>query len=310
MVLNFFKGVAEVFSTLAKLLPNFPKFLMCFIKLLVISLVHMLLTIPGVDYVMIVWLNLRAYLLSAAARVIMPVLMFLFVALVALLDVLTADFTGTDTLGVKMHRVLSIFNTCLNDPRGWFSVRRWHRNNRFVRLFGVYPCMAPCYSGYEPAGTGLVCKRIARDSPEFCTAAAVTRVAEGMPYRPLPSFAVSSDQCVAREAEQLSGNQRLLVRIVCGQPEEYDNEYLRVPCFERYCARPTSDDVGPSTCSELVPYKSRQGPVGNQLLLIFLLLITGSKFFFTMVTSFRSKQLEFEQLSQSFLQDKARVDLT
>lgn len=308
--LDFLKGVGQVFSALARLIPNFPKFVICLVKLIVISVIHMLLLIPGIDHVVTFLIHLRRYLISLVVKLVFPILMFLFVAIVALIDVILGDFSGNDTLGARMHRILSLFNTCLNDPRGWFTVRRWHRHNRYTRLFGVYPCMSPCFPGYEPEGMsgGMLCKKMSVESPEFCTAAAITRVAEGMPYRPLPFVSVSADDCRTREAAQLSENQKLLVRTVCQQPDEYDNEFLRVPCFERYCAYPSSDDVGPSTCVNLVPYKSRKAPVHQQLVMIVLLLVTGAQFFFTMVTSIRAKQDEFVQLNQSFMQDKLRVD--
>lgn len=307
--LDLLKGVGMVFSALARLIPNFPKFVICMIKLIIITNLHMFLSIPGVDYVMTFLIHLLRYLIIVSIRIVFPVLMFLFVAIVALIDVIFGDFSGNDTVGARMHRILSLFNTCLNDPRGWFAIRRWHRHNMYTRLFGVFPCMSPCFSGYEPmpVSGGLLCKKVGLDSPEFCTAAAVTRVAEGMKYKPLPMVSVSSEDCRARESAQLSDNQKLLVQTVCQQPDEYDNEFLRVPCFERYCAYPTSDDVGPSTCANLVPYKSRKPSVNQQLLMIVVLMVAGAQFFFTMVTSIRAKQQEFVLLNQSFMQQQLRV---
>eukprot|EP00873_Tetraselmis_striata_P043786 jgi/Tetstr1/464050/TSEL_008855.t1 len=309
-IVKAFVTIGKVFAALAKLVTNFPKFLLCMVKLILISLLHMLMIIPGVDIFMTAVIHGVRYLLMVLTRIVFPILMFAFVAIFALVDVLLGDFTGGDTIGARMHRILSLFNTCLNDPRGWFSIRRWHRRNRFTRLFGVYPCMSPCYQGYEPMDMsgGLLCKKIGLDSPEYCTAAAVTRVAEGMKYYPLPAAEVSSPECREREAAQLSENQKILVRTVCQQPDEYENDYLRVPCFERYCAHPTSDETGPSTCVNLVPFKKRQGTGRQRTVMILILVISGSLFFFMMVTSIRAKQDEFVQLNQSFMQEKMRVD--
>jgi len=298
-----------VYAALAALIPFFPQAIICTVKVAVIATLHMLLLIPGLDSATTFFLHVGRYLLAAAVKSLFPAILFVGVACVWLVDAGTGKLAGPQNLGSRVHRVLSLFNTCLNDPRGWFSVRRWHRGNRHERLFGVYPCMSPCFRGFEPApgSGGLLCKRMSLDSPEFCTAAAVTRVAEGLRYRPLPKVAVSDEGCRAREASGLSEHQKLLVRTVCQQPDEFDNAFLRVPCFERYCARPGSEDEGPSTCAGLVPYRRRIPPAKQHVVALVLLLVVGAYYFFSMVTSFRAKQDKYAILSQSFLQEKMRV---
>lgn len=304
--------ITALFVTVSAIMPGFGRLLLCFIKLVIVSIAYMLFMLDPLAYAMTFQLHLARYLLAITVKLLVSLFMFLMVAIVAFIDVIIGSFTGSRaTLGVRLFRVLSLFNTCLNDPRGWFATRRWHRDNRFVRAFGVYPCMSPCFRGYEPLpmSGGLLCKKMSIDSPEYCTAAAVTRVAEGLAYRPLPAVAVSSDECRWREADTLSDNQKLLVRTVCEQPDEHDNDFLRVPCYERYCANPTPDDPAPSTCANMVPFKSRRADVKNQLIMIVVLLVAGAQYFFTMVTSIRAKQDEYMLLNQSFMQDKVRVDL-
>ena len=304
--------ITVLFVIVSAIMPGFGHLLLCFIKVAVIGLAYMLFTIDPIAYSMTFVVHLVKYLLAVIVKLLVSLLMFLMVAVVAFLDVIIGSFSGDrSTLGVRLFRILSLFNTCLNDPRGWFTMRRWHKDNRFVRAFGIYPCMTPCHAGYEPApmSGGLTCKKMSLDSPDYCTAAAVTRVAEGMAYRPLPKVEVSSDDCRWREAGTLSENQKLLVQTVCQQPDEYENDFLRVPCYERYCANPVPGDTGPSTCENLVPFKSRGADVKRQLLMIVVLLVVGSQYFFTTVTAIRAKQDEYTQLNQSFVQKQGRFDL-
>ena len=286
---SFFKGVADVFNALATLIPNFPKLLICLVKIIVLAVLKLLLLIPGVDYAATAIIHTFPYLLGALVKIVFPVFMFVFVAVVALVDVVLGNLSGGEPLGLRLHRIVALFNTCLNDPRGWFSVRRWHRNNRYSRLLGIAPCMSPCFDGYEPmsASGGLLCQKMSLEAPDFCTAAAVTRVAEGMPYFPVPRAAVSASDC---GGDHLSENQKLLVRLVCQQPDEYDNGFLRVPCFERYCAHPDSKEIGPSTCVNLVPYESKTSAAGQQLLYAVLVVSAGGIFFYTMIESIRAKR--------------------
>jgi hypothetical protein len=268
--------------------------------------------IDPVAYFMTFVVHAVRYLLAVVVKLLVSLFVFFMVSVVAFFDMILGSFTGNrSTLGERAFYIVSLVNTCLNDPRGWFVNRRWHRDNRFARAFGVYPCMTPCFPGYEPMpmSGGLLCKKISRDSPEYCTAAAITRVVEGLPYRPLPSFPISSDDCRWRENDRLSDNQKLLARTVCQQPEEYDNDFLRVPCYERFCANPVAGDTGPSTCENLVPFKSRKADVKGQLVMIGVLLVSGANFFFTTFTSIKSKQEEFKILNDSFLQKQARFDI-
>lgn len=301
--------ISVLFVIVSSIMPGFGHLLFCFIKVVIIGLIYLLFQIDPIAYFWTFIIHLLRYIINITVKLLVSLLMFLMVSIVAFIDVIIGSFSGGKaTLGTKLFYILSLFNTCLNDPRGWFTMRRWHKDNRFTRAFGVYPCMAPCFRGYEPSpmSAGLSCRKISTDSPEYCTAAAVTRIAEGMHYRPLPKFSVSSEECRWRESDTLSDNQKLLVRTVCEQPDEYDNDFVRVPCYERYCANPESG--GPSTCEDMVPFKSRKTGVKNQLLMIIVLMIVGSKYFFTMVTAIRSKQDEFVLLNQSFVQDKTMFD--
>lgn len=295
--LDFLKGVGMVFEALAKLVPNFPKLVICMIKLIIISILYMLLSIPGIDILTTVLIHAPRYLLSIIIPVFIPLIIFIFVAIVALFDVILGSMFSGESTGAKMFRVISLFTTCVNDPRGWYRQRVWHRNNRFVRAFGVYPCMTPCFSGYEPSpfSGGMMCKRRDKGTPEYCTAAAVTRVLEGMSYKPAARVAVSSRDCDAFEKERMSDNQAALVRVVCEQPAEHGNDNVRVPCYERYCARPALGEKGPGSCLALVPFDSSSMPkmhVG----IVPLLLFGGCVFFFSMVGSLRGRRVEYSRL--------------
>lgn len=293
--LDFLKGVGEVFASLARLLPNFPKFVLCFIKLTIVVILNWLIMIPGVNHIVTALLHGSEYLITWIAKTGTMLALFLAVGIVAFIDMFAGQKKkGVPTgngLGTRLKSFVNIFTTCLNDPRAWFTVHRWHLSNSVSSLFGVYPCMSPCFRGYQPMteSGGLLCKRADTSTPEFCSAASITRVAEGMPYRPLPGAALSNQNCSHIEAG-LTENQKNLVDTVCTQPGEYDNDFLRAVCFDRYCARPSSDDHGPRACADLVPYKSRIRPVTEQLIFIPVIVVAGAQFYYTMVSSV--KQLE------------------
>ena len=313
-MLGFFKGVFEVFGSLARLIPNFPKFVLCFIKLTVISLLHMLLLLPGVSHLTAFLMNLVPYLIMVTIRVVLPVLMFVLIGVLFVIDMFAEQVSGQggggNSIGARCRRFIMLFNTCLNDPRAWFSQRRWHRGNGYQRLLGVYPCVSPCFQGYEPlrSSGGLLCKRISLKSPEFCTAAAVTRVVEGMRYRPLPGFAVGSQECREREAGRTTANQRALVRVACQQPGQFGNDFLRAPCFERYCAMPGDDETSPGTCASLVPLKDRRAGVPRQLLGGPVLVAAGCAFLYAAVTSLRAKQDEYKMLGDRLAMSQVRIE--
>jgi hypothetical protein len=303
--LDFLKGVGEVFASLARLLPNFPKFVLCFVKLLVVVILNWLIMLPGVNYVITWLLNCVVYLLTVLAKTVAMLCLYLAVGLVAMIDMFGGASgkrkngvpMGNNSLGVRLKGFVALFSTCLEDPRGWFTVQRWHMSNSVSSLFGVYPCMTPCFRGYEPMteSGGLLCTTAQVGTPEFCSAAAITRVAEQMGYRPLPGADLSHSNCSYVE-NSLSGNQKSLVDTVCTQPKEYDNGFLRAACFERYCANPSSDDTGPRLCADLVANRTRVVPVEQQLLFIPVLLIAGAHGFYTMVSSLKTKQNEYSAL--------------
>jgi hypothetical protein len=302
------KSIGKVFITIGKLFTNFPKMVICFLKLLVIVAIRFILKVPGVNIVYAYAFYGPLYLVQLLVKLAVATFMFAFVALIAFIDVIFGNMTSTNnggasSIGARMTRFVMMFTSCFNDPRAWYTTRRWHRGNRYGMFMGVYPCMAPCWAGYEPKPNGILCGRADPDSPDYCTAAAITRVAEGMSYTPKPGIALSGEDCADIE---MTPNQKNLVRLVCQQPEEYDNNFLRVACFERYCARPSDSDYGPSTCKSLVPYHNRRGSVNNQLAMMFLFLAGGACFFFTMSSALRTKQDEFVILSRSYVQSISR----
>jgi hypothetical protein len=264
--------------------------------LTVVVILNWLIMLPGVDYILTWILNGHVYLLTVLAKSAAMLCLFLAVGFVAMLDMFGGTM-GNNSLGVRLKGFVALFSTCLNDPRGWFTVQRWHMSNSVSSLFGVYPCMTPCFRGYEPMleSGGLLCKTAQIGTPEFCSAAAITRVAERMGYRPLPGADLAHANCSYVE-NALTRNQKSLVDTVCTQPKEYDNGFLRAACFERYCANPSSDDTGPRLCADLVATRSRAVPVEQQLLFIPVLLFAGAHGFYTMVSSLKTKQKEYSAL--------------
>lgn len=297
--IGFFKGVGEVFNTLARLLPNFPKFVLCFVKLTIVVVLNWLISIPGMDVVITFLIHVFNYLLIVIIKIVAMACMFAVVGLVAAVDTMFAQkkngvATGNNSLGGRLKYFVTLFTTCLNDPRAWFTVKRWHASNAVATAFGIYPCMNTCFGGYEPmaVSNGLLCKMSDPLTPEYCSAASVTRVAEGLPYRPLPGSSLSNAGCADVEAK-LSAAQKNLVDSVCVQPQEYDNDFLRAVCFDRYCANPSSEDHGPRSCAALVPYQSRERPPTQQLVFVPILFIAGVQAFYTMVSSIASRQADY-----------------
>lgn len=240
------EDIGDFFNSLGNLFRNFPKLVICLFKLTLVSLTYGLLkAIPELATFLAYW---PRYGLMATMRIVVPLCVMALVWLVSLVD-------SSSSVGVKMSKFLSLVMSCTNDPRGWYTVRRWHTDNKFGRAMGIYPCLSPCFRGYEPmhSSSSVLCKK-AVEGPDFCPAAIATRAADG---HPVPSGAHSPGgrDCQSR-ADALSVHQTSVARSVCDQAEFFGKRSILAPCFELVCDG-MADSATAAGCARLVPSHER-----------------------------------------------------
>jgi hypothetical protein len=274
-VVSAFRSVIEVFEIAVKLLLGFPQNIVCLLKLLIMGVVRFVfLQIPGLSHLAVILAYGAGYVLAAAPKLFIAIAHLLVVSLIQLVDLFPWSGGEGSSVGQALHRAMQLFSTCLNDPRAWYATSRHHRGNRYAELFGMFPCMSPCGSGYRTHLGGVLCKKAETTSPEFCPLAAITRTVDGLPFRPSPFHALDEETCT--DAGR-GFYQTKLADVACSQPSAAapDNKHLRAACYQRYCAsNPATGGIG--RCADVVPFEATGNPVGLQLLQIPFLLLSGA----------------------------------
>lgn len=227
------------------------KDIVCLVKVLILVLINFIVSIPGVDIVTTIWLNIFAYLLVMVPRILVSLFLFTCVAIVAFIDVTLGQiaFGGNSSIGRALAGLFRMTNTCLSDPRAWYINKRWHKGNFHSKLMGFFPCMAPCGGVYQPQMFGVLCGIAPRDAPPFCPQAAVTRATEGISTPQTRSTSKTDEAC---SSLPIDGIQNDLIFAACHQTSQFTSKGMRSACYDMFCRNPSSEEEF-LMCSQTVP---------------------------------------------------------